>query len=60
MMIALIMVEKVVKADFSGGKISVIRSKNESMVGIGGLVIKETARTFIVMGADNKVRIILK
>lgn len=50
----------ILKADYHGAKISVVRTKNPSLVGIRGIVILETKGTFKVVSKDNKVRTIPK
>ncbi|XP_062715134.1 ribonuclease P protein subunit p29 [Aedes albopictus] len=50
----------ILKADYHGAKISVVRTKNPSLVGIRGIVILETKGTFKVVSKDNKVRTVPK
>jgi len=40
---------KLVKADFSGARVQVIKASNTCMVGVGGIVIRETPRSFVVI-----------
>lgn len=48
------------KADFHGAKMTVVRAKNPSLVGIRGIVILETKGTFKFVSKDNKLRTIPK
>lgn len=54
------LISDILKADFHGAKISVIRAKNPSLVGIRGIVVLETKGTFKLVSKDNKVRTIPK
>ena len=40
---------KLSKADFHGARLSVVRSKCPSLVGAGGIVVKETENTFVMI-----------
>ncbi len=40
---------KMIKADYTGANIYVYNAKNEKLIGVGGLVVKETSRCFIVI-----------
>lgn len=40
---------KLIKADFSGAKIQVIEAKNKTLIGVSGIVIRETPQTFIII-----------
>lgn len=51
---------KLVKADFSGAHVKVVKSKNEALVGVRGLVVRESARTFILIQPDDTVKVIPK
>ena len=51
---------KIIKADLAGAHISVIKANNQSLVGLKGLVVKETARTFVIVAIDNAQKILLK
>ena len=44
---------RIVKADFSGAKVKVINSKNATMIGIKGIIVRETKCTFVVIQKDN-------
>lgn len=52
--------QKLVKADFTGAKVSVKAAKNESLIGVSGIVVEETAGSFRLVGEDGKVRVIPK
>jgi ribonuclease P protein subunit POP4 len=49
-----------VKADFSGAMVKVVNAKNEMVIGIEGIVVRETTRTFVVIQEDNSVKVLLK
>ncbi|XP_058459988.1 ribonuclease P protein subunit p29 isoform X2 [Malaya genurostris] len=44
------------KADYHGAKISVIRARNPSLVGIKGIVILDTKGTFKIVSRDDRMR----
>uniref|UniRef100_A0A182J9W7 Ribonuclease P protein subunit p29 n=2 Tax=Anopheles atroparvus TaxID=41427 RepID=A0A182J9W7_ANOAO len=48
------------KADFHGAKVSVVRSKQSSVIGVKGIVILDTKGTFKIVSKDNKIRTIPK
>ena len=48
--------QKIMKADYHGAKISVIRSKCPSLVGIQGIILQDTRNTFRVIGEDDIIR----
>lgn len=50
----------ILKVDFHGAKISVVRSKNPSLVGAKGIVILDTKGTFKIVSKDDKIRSKLK
>ncbi|XP_053688269.1 ribonuclease P protein subunit p29 [Sabethes cyaneus] len=50
----------ILKADFHGAKMTVVRAKNPSLVGIKGIVVLETKGTFKFISKDNKLRTIPK
>lgn len=52
--------QQLLKADFHGAKISVVRSKCPSLVGIHGIVLQDTKCTFRVLGEDDIIRTIPK
>ncbi|XP_062560865.1 ribonuclease P protein subunit p29 [Armigeres subalbatus] len=54
------LVSNILKADLHGAKLSVVRTKNPSMIGIKGIVVLETKGTFKVVSKDNKLRTIPK
>jgi RNase P/RNase MRP subunit p29 len=51
---------KMLKADLHGCIIEVTNSKNSNLIGIKGLNLLETRRTFNILCEDNKLRTILK
>lgn len=51
---------KLVKADFSGGKIKVVQSKNRELIGFEGIIVSESARTFTVIQPDDSTKLLLK
>ena len=51
---------RIAKADYSGAKVKVVKSKNPTQVGIEGIIVRETTRTFIVIQPDNEVKTLLK
>ena len=51
---------RIVKADFSGAKVKVINSKNATMIGIKGIIVRETKCTFVVIQKDNQVKLLVK
>ena len=50
----------ILKSDFHGAKVNVIRSKCPSLIGINGIVILDTKQTWQVIGKDNILRSKLK
>lgn len=48
--------QTILKSDYHGAKVKVIRSKCPSMVGAGGIVLLDTKHTWQVIGKDNKLR----
>ncbi|XP_071448754.1 ribonuclease P protein subunit p29 [Hetaerina americana] len=48
------------KADYHGAYVQVVRSKCSSLVGLGGIIIFETKNTFKIIGEDNLVRVVPK
>lgn len=40
---------KITKADFSGAHLTVVNAKNQTLIGLQGLVIRETTRTFTII-----------
>ncbi|XP_012274574.1 ribonuclease P protein subunit p29 [Orussus abietinus] len=52
--------QKIMKADFHGAAIKVIRSKCPSLVKASGIVLQDTKGTFKIIGKDNIVRVIPK
>jgi ribonuclease P protein subunit POP4 len=52
---------KLVKADFSGAKVKVVNSKNPSMIGVSGIVVRESPQSFVVIQPKNDaVKVLLK
>ncbi|KAJ8683211.1 hypothetical protein QAD02_019003, partial [Eretmocerus hayati] len=52
--------QRLIKADYHGAKITVIRSKCPSVIGIHGIVIQDTKNTFRLLGKDNVIRTVPK
>ncbi|KAK0164993.1 hypothetical protein PV328_003553 [Microctonus aethiopoides] len=52
--------QRLMKADYHGAKISVIRSKCPSLIGITGLIVQDTKNTFRVISEDDTIRTIPK
>ncbi|KTW26643.1 hypothetical protein T552_02652 [Pneumocystis carinii B80] len=57
---ASIISQKLLKADMHGSKLKVIRSKCPSRVGIEGICIKETKKTFVLITEKNQQKVIPK
>lgn len=51
---------KLVKADFSGSEVEIIKAKNQTLVGTKGIVVRESTRTFTIIQPDNAVKTLLK
>ncbi|KAJ6626029.1 Rof/RNase P-like protein [Mycena sp. CBHHK59/15] len=51
---------KLLKADFHGSIMTVHQTKNISILGISGIVIHETERTFKVVTKENKLKVLPK
>ena len=51
---------KIVKADFNGAVLEIIKCKNAQMIGQKGIVAKETQRTFVIIDENDKQKIFLK
>jgi len=51
---------KVLKADFHGAIISVFNAKNKCLIGVEGIVIKETQKAFYIVNQQNEQKTILK
>mmetsp|Transcript_16289 Transcript_16289/g.36116 ORF Transcript_16289/g.36116 Transcript_16289/m.36116 type:complete len:107 (+) Transcript_16289:575-895(+) len=47
-------------ADLLGSKIAVLGARNPAVVGVSGIVLKDTARTFVIISEDNRTRILPK
>ena len=54
------MLQKILKADLHGGLIIVAASKTKTYVGLQGIVLKESLRTFEVMTKDDRLLRLLK
>ncbi|KAK2580258.1 hypothetical protein KPH14_012509 [Odynerus spinipes] len=52
--------QQLMKADFHGAKISVVKSKCPSLVGISGIIVQDTKNTFRICGMDNIMRTLPK
>uniref|UniRef100_A0A182QYR2 Ribonuclease P protein subunit p29 n=1 Tax=Anopheles farauti TaxID=69004 RepID=A0A182QYR2_9DIPT len=53
-------VSSLLKADYHGAKIRIVRSKQSSVVGMKGIVVLDTKGTFKIVSKDNKLRTIPK
>jgi ribonuclease P protein subunit POP4 len=51
---------KLVKADFSGAKVKIVKSKNVAMEGTEGLIVRESARAFVLISPNDAVKTIPK
>ncbi len=51
---------KVLKADFHGAIISVFNAKNKCLIGVEGIVIKETQKAFYIVNQQNEQKTVLK
>lgn len=51
---------KIVKADLTGAKLSVVAAKNPSLIGLAGILLEETAGSFRLVSVDGKVRVVPK
>lgn len=54
------MLQKILKADLHGAVVTVVASKVNTYVGLQGIVLKETLRSFEVMTKDDRLLRILK
>lgn len=52
--------QKIMKADYHGAKIAVIRSKCPSLVGVNGIILQDTKNTFRLIGKDDIIRTVPK
>lgn len=48
--------QKIMKADYHGAKIFVIRSKCPSLIGVNGIILQDTKNTFRLIGEDDVIR----
>lgn len=48
--------QRLMKADFHGADVCVVRSRCPSLVGIRGIVVQDTKSTFRILGEDNVVK----
>ena len=51
---------KVVKADLAGADIKVVNAKNPTLLGVGGIVMRESVRCLFVIAPDNTVKNLVK
>jgi RNase P/RNase MRP subunit p29 len=49
-----------VKADFTGASVKVVNSKNLTLIGTEGIVVRESTRTFVVIQVDDQVKVLIK
>ena len=52
--------EKILKADLHGAILTVINSTNKNNIGISGIVLFESRRTFNILTKKNEIKTILK
>ena len=48
--------QRLMKADYHGAKVTVVRSKCPSLVGIEGIIVQDTKCTFRILSEDNLIR----
>jgi len=48
------------RADFHGALIKVVHSRVDSYIGLQGIIINESLKTFKIITTDNKVLVLLK
>jgi ribonuclease P protein subunit POP4 len=51
---------KLSKADFTGAKMQVSNALCSTLIGLSGLVVRETTRTLVLIQPDNKLKTVLK
>ena len=51
---------KLVKADLNGAKVTVVKNKNPCMLGLTGIVVRETVRSLITIDEENVIKTLLK
>jgi ribonuclease P protein subunit POP4 len=51
---------KLLRADYHGAEIIVIQSPIDSYIGLTGIIINESLKTFKIIGQDNRIRTLLK
>lgn len=51
---------KLVKADFHGCKVEIVKAKHPSLVGLAGIVVQETAGTFRIVTSKNDIKVLPK
>lgn len=51
---------KLVKADFTGAQVKVLKSANQSLINTQGIVVRETTRTFVIIQPDDQVKMLIK
>jgi len=48
--------QQLMKADFHGANITIYKSRCASLVGLTGIVVQDTKKTFRICGTDNHIR----
>jgi len=51
---------KVTKAELAGAEVVVSNSKNKTMIGVSGIVVKESQRCLYVINTQNEVKCLIK
>eukprot|EP00347_Sterkiella_histriomuscorum_P000703 403374827 len=51
---------KIVKADLNGACLTVVKSKNPCMIGVSGIVVRESVRCLFIINEKNEVKNLLK
>lgn len=51
---------KLVKADLTGAEVTIVESKNPTLLGVSGLVTRESVRCLFVIQPSNEVKCLIK
>lgn len=51
---------KLLRADYHGALVTVIKSSIDSYIGLTGIIINESLKTFKIIGSDHRIRTLLK
>ncbi|KAG8038475.1 hypothetical protein G9C98_006171 [Cotesia typhae] len=52
--------QKIMKSDFHGAKVKVVKSKCPSLIDIQGIIVQDTKNTFRIIGEDDTIRTVPK